>query len=331
MERLNERNVFEFARTRLDRPSAELDLSALQPDRVAATVLTAALLTYAARTALTLVLPATEKRDALARNGLFFALANRSGPTSYFGGEKDAVERWLAEWRRPWTRGTRAPLLRLGHEEHSDIEPSVFGRDYGAFVNPHRASGPAGSTSGVAEAVRPWLHRLLPRLTADRSRNGPDFVHGIGAAIDELVENVAEHAAGRNSLELFSLVLVSIARGNEADARYRLYISVIDTGPGIIETASRKVAAYTNKPSDPTALLRDLFRGRVEQLGRARGFGLPSVWETVRKWDGARLIVASNGVLLRGERGSLDTVRVADVGGTIISAVFPLPPKLREP
>jgi len=334
MEHLNERNVFDFARAQFDRATVDLDLSTFQPDRIAASILTAAILTKAPAAPLRLKVPPVNKQEALARNGLLFAFANRPGPVS-FEPENPRLDRHLEEWRRPWTRGTRSPLLPLGLDGGLDIEPSIVGPNHAAFVNPHRAGGAPGSNSGVADAVRPWLHRLLPKLATapERTTTGPEFVKAVGTMIDELVENVVEHAALGNSLDVFSLVLVSIARGNKADTRHRLYIAVVDTGPGIIETAARKITGR-KRPGQmlvPATLLRDLFIGRSQDLGRARGYGLPYVWETVRCWSGARLVATANEVLLRSDGEDLETMSVAPVvTGTIITATFPLPPQRHD-
>lgn len=336
-ERLNEHNVFDFAQRELGGQAVHLDLSKVQPDRVAASILTGALLTSVANGVLQLTLPASDRKDAIARNGLLFAVANRKGRVE-LQPDDPRFSQWLDQWRRPWTRGTREPFLRLGREEATLVEPSVFGKDYAAFINPHRTGGVAGANSGVAEVVRPWLHRFLPRLTTaqERTASGPEFVKGIGRLIDELVENVSEHAAGGRSLDVQSLVLTSLARGNNENARHRLHISVIDTGPGIVETACRKIRVAGAAPSgwssaDKRMLLRNLFEGQVPHLGRARGFGLPAVWDTVRCWDGANLVAVTNGLLVRSERASLEVRDVAQiVNGTIVSATFPIPPKTRQ-
>lgn len=331
-ERLSESNIFEFARG-LPSDAVELDLSRMHVERVAASILVGCLLTSGAD--LRLKLPPGDKRELLARNGLLFALANRRGRVD-LQPAADA-QRWLEEWRRPWTRGTREPLLRLSEDQPSGPEPSVFGRDYAAFINPHRAGGGSNATSGVAEVVRPWLHRMLPKLTTDEDRSpaGAEFVQSVGRVINELVENVSEHAAARHSLAVHSLVLVSVARGGEPTSRYRLYILVIDTGPGILDTAITKISAVDPSrtswsAAERKALFENLFLGKIERLGRARGFGLPEVLETASRWEGGRLVSVSNGFLLRTHKEGLHTEQVEPVmNGSLVSLMLPLPPQLR--
>lgn len=332
-ERLTDKNVFNFARKHFATNPIAIDLSALELERAAAAILTGVLLTSGTDKTIRITLPSNDhdRRERLARDGLLFAVANSDGRVDV---TPSIPNEYLEQWRRPWIRGTREPQLRLLQEE-SGIEPSVFGSDYAAFVNPHRATGNAADFGGVTEVVRPWLHRLLPKLATSKTHTefGSDFVKSVGQAIDELVDNVAKHAANGRSLEVRSLVLVSLTRGGEKRSRHRLHVCVVDTGPGIIATAIAKICAARNLSTiehRPPQVMENLFRGEGEHLGRARGFGLPLVWGAVRRWDGARLVAFANNTLLRSERTALKAESIdASIGGTVVSATFPLPPEER--
>lgn len=333
-ERITESNVFAVVKGWSTSGRAHLDLSTSSLNRFVASVVVNALLTTSSSATLRIkVGQGGDAQELLARNGLMFAVANRSGHVEFVP-ENVRWRHCLAEWRKPWTRGTRQALLRLGDENATAVEPSVWGTDYAAFVNPHRSAGPLGAPSGVAEVIRPWLHRLLPKLakSAQRSDVVPSFVRDIGKLIDELVANVCDHAVARGSLGTHSLVLASHARGNDARVRHRLHITVVDTGPGIAETAAIKVPApasgWTSAAKE--RLVGDLFLGRVGELGRARGFGLPAVWEIVRRWEGAHLTVITNGINLTSDRLELGVRPVEPlVRGTLVSVMVPLPPALR--
>ncbi len=187
--------------------------------------------------------------EVLARYGLMFGLAHHSAPTSFVGETEAATSAagLLAEWRRPWTPGTKQQWLHLfGPTEshhHGSSEPSVLGPQLAAFVNPHLVQRvPRGPR--VSHVVRPWLFDLLPRARHTTDRNpGMEFTDDLGRAIDELVDNVGCHAvASRASARTVrSAVFLLLARGNSGDVRDRIYIVVLDTGPGILATARPKI------------------------------------------------------------------------------------------
>ncbi len=299
--------------------TVELDLQRMRIERPAASILSAALLSTLGRVPLVVRLPPddTGLRDA-SLSTLAFAFANRAGKTSVEGLD-------LAPWRRSWSPGTRdriGLLFSPGSMGESADEPSIFGRLHAAFVNPHRAAPTAGPTT-VTQVVRPWLTHVLPSYVSNArdSRGNPGFVADVGHLIDELLENVREHACTpAPGASTRSLVQALITRG----AQDRLHVIVLDTGPGIGATARLKLG---DAPKSDAQLVRALFQGELAGWHRSRGQGLPRVWSKVQAWRGASLQLATNGVRATGSAGVLN---VGDRGfsmtGTVLAATFPLPP-----
>ncbi|KYF84243.1 hypothetical protein BE17_49410 [Sorangium cellulosum] len=315
-------------------------------ERPAASILSAALLGSFAERALEVRLPErldTKRRISWA--SLAFALANRPKEieTKIVGGE--GLD--LTEWKRSWSPGTRSQFDRLfksgelflgGDLGESEDEPTMYGRDHAAFVNPHRAPPAVGPTD-VTSVVRPWLSTVLPSYLSRRSGSphGPAFVQDVGLLIDELLENVRDHALQRSEgRPTQSLVHLSIARGGGASTRedgtkvtHRLYLSVLDTGPGIAVTARPKLDLRPAEEGGPrdAEIIRDLLTGRHAGWGRARGLGLPRVWKRVRAWRDAELRIATNAERLRGRDSEVEILRPGfDIRGTVIIFMVPLPP-----
>lgn len=313
-------NVDDFLR-RVDQHRAgsaqvELDLKGVRIERPAASVLSAALLSAWGDVPLVVQLPPGESRRALP--SLTFAFANRRGRTEVPGVD-------LQPWRRSWSPGMRERMGLLfspAQMGETNDEPSIFGRYHASFINPHRAAHSTG-TSAVTLVVRPWLADVLPEyLSKPRDqRANPQFINDMGRLIDELLENVREHASphgGDNAVR--SLVQIEITRGSED----RLHLIVLDTGPGIVVTARPKVA---DMMLSDDALLGALLQGSLTGWHRGRGRGLPDVWKAVSSWSGSSLYVASNKVRLSGVGGALTTHSDGfDLHGTVIAATFPLPP-----
>jgi hypothetical protein len=256
----------------------------------------------------------------LARTGLCFALANRTGVTRLSTARSESMA--LDAWRESWSPGTSQPLRELFSArvlDASEYVPKLFGPDHAAFVQPHLASVVAGGTE-VTRVLRPWLLRMVGRCP----EQDPSFVGDIGKLVEELVENVREHAVTEaDGKPVCSLVDVSITRGGQGK---RIRISVQDTGPGIIATVRAKLSPRLQQGAIPDVVLA-LVRGEAGARHDARGRGLPRVWDAVRQRAGARLWLATGIVRIEGAAsGSMrsQTSRF-DLAGTVVNATFWLP------
>jgi hypothetical protein len=320
-------DVVELLAAAGDASSVHLDLSDLwRADREAAMLLSSALMTRLGNTALTVTPPSYE---VLVRYGLMFAFAHRPGPTEFVGKSALESQSHLPEWRRSWTPGSRQQWLPLASEDTSLLpdEPSVSRRKLAAFVNPHLvpriARGPR-----VSQVVRPWLLTLLPRrarVTLD-PRAGLEFTDDLGRAVDELVDNVGCHAVGdkQSARSVASAVFILIARGNAETVRDRIYVVVLDTGPGILGTARPKFGDLRLRDTD---LLPALFQEHHRELGRARGFGLPDVFRVAKRWRGGTVNCLTNGLRLTLSTSESAVSPIgADIGGTIVTLTIPTPP-----
>lgn len=261
-----------------------------------------------------------ESLSNLARSGLWFALANRSGVTNLPTFLREMVD--LEQWRSAWAPGSQEAAGRLftaAQLNESAYEAQPFGRDHAAFVNPHLA-GPAGEPSSATRVVRPWLLKLLKS-----TRGAPaEFVQDVGFFVDELVDNVREHGGSRaDGTRTHSLVEVSITSGGSGR---RLHICVQDTGPGIVATARVKVATDLRRAAAPK-LVSALLSGTAGSWGRARGLGLPRVWGIVNRNANARFWLATSTVRAAGVAGKRLTAKAAtfDLQGTVVIATLPVP------
>jgi histidine kinase/DNA gyrase B/HSP90-like ATPase len=185
-----------------------------------------------------------------------------------------------------WTSGSRAAteaLFAVGEGEHV----GAFGRLYATFVNPHLSSTAEGHTD-VVFLVRRWLTRRLAEI---RSPDTIDpIVETVGSALDELVANVQEHAAGATNPQPDCLVRLSIA------ASGRVRCTVIDTGVGIDESLRHK----TESNATPEERLRRLVAGEIPGWDGGRGVGLPRVNQLVAACGG-RLSIATGRLRLAAE------------------------------
>lgn len=280
--------------------------------------------------------PAGRGQHWLVRSGLAFAIANRSGDTWIEG---IATEE-LAPWKRSWTPGTAATWRELfGHPAEatlfgpeavgeSPFAPDCFGPYYAAFINPHRQGASIGRDTAVARVVWPWLDRLLPQRRASRLRPSrrDHFIEDVGFLIDELLSNVVEHGTALGfGPSIHSLVQVHVTRGGSGSFD-RLYLSVWDTGAGILRTVRPKLAQSDQDLSDQLLLTR-LFDGQLVGWSRARATGLSDVARICSRQPGATLSVATGPmrVAVAGRR-RLSQTRGAgfSLQGTLVTAVLPV-------
>ena len=297
-------------------------------DREAAMLLNCALLTRMDNTELTVTPP---ESDVLMRYGLMFGIANHHPQAVLLHGSHwNPKDDWLADWSRPWPPGSRQQWLRLSGDDLPG-EPSVLGPDVAAFVNPHLVPRSPRATR-VSHVVRPWLTNLLPpRARIATSPTGLAFLEDIGRAADELVDNVGCHAvlAGHTALSVRSAVFVLLARGNSSSVRDRIYIAVVDSGPGIVGTARPKFGHINRRMTDEL-LLRALFENNHGVLGRARGFGLPDVLDISRRWRGGSVDCFANGLHASFSDSRVTVSKMGgSIGGSVVILTVHTPPDLR--
>lgn len=286
--------------------------------RPAGAFLSNVLLTDLAEASLDVVAPERSPAKKLTCSGLGFAFAHRAGSTSFKGINEGELE--LDRWRVPWTPARGQPGF-LPKSEPDD--PSFAVRAHAAFVNPHSTSR-RKHRRDVPYRMQSWLHGVLPpRATGSP---GDRFLEDLQNVCYELVDNVAEHAWPRGEREPLSLVQVSVARGSSAQTRDRIWVVVLDTGPGIVKTALPKIDG--EKPS-AEALFTGLLSGTFLQRNqRARGLGLPRVSRLCGRWKGATLHIRTghHQVVLSDGRVKVSALDW-NVRGTVILARFLTPPE----
>lgn len=294
----------------------ELDMTGVRGmDRVAGPVLTQELFTFATEARVVIRAPERNWESLLAQSGLLFFLAGHSKREVIAARDVDAA---LDSWRKPWTRGSHAQ--RTLFDDDTRVEPTTFRkREYAAFVNPHLIGRLTGSHD-VSNVVQPWLAQFLPpRITSNR-----EFLADVALIIDELLSNVCDHAANAKSLpQLRSLVLVAMARGKDEGVRDRVHITVLDTGVGILSSASKKIGRRTSV----SELFSGLFKGGENLISHARGFGLPQVWDRVRRRKDGRLFAIANGHSIEAAGGMLTPTALGheSLGGSIVTTTLPAP------
>lgn len=271
-----------------------------------------------------------------ARSGISFAVANRPRSKTTVLAPDEFVSD-LDGWRRSWSPAS--PLSfgnRIGYEQEALFgadavgeahdQPNVVAGSHAAFVNPHLAT-PVGVESDVARVVRPWLSRLLRRREmVGRSARFAQFAGDVGTVLDELLQNVREHAATGQSEShesaTKSLVQLAIRRTNG----FHTYLAVQDTGPGIPTTARPKIVDQhldADRMSDEE-LVKKLLDGVFYPWHRGRGIGLPRVRSICAEYGGwirvatrrARAHIDDD---LRSETSAFDLL------GTVIIAMIPVP------
>lgn len=296
--------------------TVELDLREVRGmDRAAGPLLTKELFTSTGTAHVVVRAPEHNRDLLLAQSGLLFFLADDSAREVIPPFQQAAS---LNPWRTTWTRGSGAQKWLF--DDAQAIEPTTFRRgEYAAFVNPHLVGRPFGQ-SDLSGIVQPWLAQFFPPgIHLNRL-----FLQDISDIIDELLSNVCDHAASQERLpELRSLVLVTLARGKESDARYRVHLSVLDTGVGVVTSAKVKVNGGTEASAD---LLRDLFEHRG-LIRHARGFGLPHIWQKVSNRSDGRLYCTTDGFRLEGKANFLKVASLPHgaTGGTVVTVTFPAP------
>lgn len=269
---------------------------------------------------------------------ILFALANRRGSSRFAGhsqpGRTDSewTENFLLEWRNAWTPGGRTPWRQLFAEPdktasppllpqnaYDELFPDIFGRHSAAFINPHLGSGRTGR-SDLNQAISSWMSRVLPDFN-DYTKD-PElrkrFVTDVGSVVEELVENVRDWASLQVDRQPSRcLVRVFVTRASDFD---RLYLTILDTGPGILATTRGRCAEM-----HPEALFRGLLTGSLV-LARARGFGLPLLWRAITRWPDSDLWLFSGQQLITGRGGVLHHQRLdVDAPGTLFRVMFRLP------
>jgi hypothetical protein len=263
------------------------------------------------------------RRVSFARSGLLFALANRdSGRTTVIveGGSPPN----LAAWRRSWSPSSPSAfeyvdldqqnLFDVAAVNESAYAPNVAGADHAAFVNPHLNDVGLGETV-LRGAAHPWLRHLLGVGGRQASEEMDVFLSSVGTLVDELINNVREHAQ-RDVRGRPSESLVTISVGRSGGPR-RLQITVMDTGPGIATTARPKVGAAASTTDEQ--LIRGLLLGSYEGWGRGRGVGLPKVWEVSDHFDG-RIYIATGSSRVQVTGGNVRTsVSSVPLRGTVVA------------
>lgn len=286
----------------------------------------------------------TYRLGMLARSGLLFGLANHPHVTL---DEAGALPSEMATWKQNWVPGSApTPLYwtasrqvrdQLSLFQPADLGegeyPNVFGPYSAAFINAHLAALGSVRDELSNRVIWPWLTRLIPTIqNQDKaSEEVKQFVRDVGSLVDELLENVAEHASyqleGRRRRPSSSLVQVSLTRGGRASFD-RLYITVQDTGPGIERTARPKLEPHARNDLAAVDLIHGLFEGSIDSWPDRRGRGLPRVLHIYHRWgEEGRIDVATKQVRLSSVSGeAVKSVQSnLDVPGTVVVLMLPLP------
>ena len=305
-----------------------IDMSNVEAiSRPAGAVLVNALLTELAQATIALVEPARSPVEKLTYSGLGFAFAHREGRTQFQRlTEKDL---FFDRWKIPWTPAKQTASVQTNDDratsEPDAEDPSFIFRAHAAFVNPH-ATSRRHFRRDIPYRVQGWLQHVLPLRAMGIVQAGlPSFVEELQSLIYEVVDNVAEHAWPQNSPEPVSLVQISVARGGERDTRDRIWLIVLDTGPGIAATAAPKI----NEPGlPPQDLLQGLLDGRfLQSKHRARGLGLPRVARICKNWRDSHLSILNDEFRITLTDGVLQTTKTdRKMRGTLIVARFATPP-----
>jgi len=280
------------------------------------------LLTSLSRAKLKLIEPAKSPVKKLTYSGLGFAFAHRKGETSFTN--LTEAELQLDKWRLPWTPARKNPEFDP-QDAPEEADPAFFEKAHAAFVNPH-ATARRRHRRDVPYRVQGWLYSVLPPRAGGLDANGkPGFLEQLQELVYELVDNVAEHAWPADAPEPCSLVQVAVARGNDHEIRDRIWVVVLDTGPGIATTAVPKIGDVDLSREE---LLKGLMCGKVLQTNdRARGLGLPRVAKICGRWRDSRLQIFTENLRIQIDNGDIQSSTTTwYVKGTIIIARFATPP-----
>lgn len=232
----------------------------------------------------------------------------------------------VGDWRNPWTPGADNAWQTLFRTktvqqcERGCPGLPLFERDSATFVDAHRL----GRRQGRAEVVRlttPWLRRMLSQSGTREVREVDLLLVDVEAVLEELLDNVQEHTK-KSSGETSSVVQLTLHRDSE-DMLQALHLVVIDTGPGIAATAHRKVAL---EKAQGVEILQGLLQGTFKNFGRARGIGLPTILEVVKKRDGTKMHIFSGTtkVYASGRDFSVNPSK-SETAGTVFGLNFPIP------
>lgn len=296
--------------------------------RPAGALLVNLFLTELSKARIELVEPTRSPIEKFTYSGLGFAFAHRKGETVFrnITGEDLRYDRWKTSWT-PAKQTANVQVELAGALTQPDEDPSFFFKAHAAFVNPH-ATSRRTHRRDIPYRVQGWLHSVLPPR-AQRGAKGHDFIEELQALIYELVDNVAEHAWPESGPQPLSLVQVSVARGNEKETRDRIWVVVLDTGPGIPKTAGPKIGEPDLSARE---LLTGLLDGRfLQSEHRARGLGLPRVAKICSRWRDSHLSILSDDVRVSMENGAIKSAKLdRRVQGTVIAARFSTPPVLRD-
>jgi hypothetical protein len=296
--------------------------------RPAGAVLVNALVTELTDATIRLHEPSQSPIEKLTYSGLGFAFANRQGKTQFNRLTPEDLQ--FARWKLPWTPAQQSANVQTDAGNSATLpdqdDPSLMFKAHAAFVHPH-ATSRQKYRRDIPYRIQGWLQSILPHR-AQSSAKGHDFIDELQTLIYELVDNVAEHAWPQGDPQPLSLVQVSVARGNSSDIRDRIWVVVLDTGPGIPTTAAPKVG----EAQLPRAkLLEGLLSGRFLQSDhRARGFGLPRVANICSRWRDSQLTILSDDARIVMENEQITTSSTERrIRGTVIVARFSTPPTLR--
>jgi hypothetical protein len=251
---------------------------------------------------------------SLVRSGVASALARRGEGVRWESGS-DLLP--LTQLWHTWTPGAHEAMAPMFEAKESS--ESLFGPEHAVFVNPHLTSEPYGNAS-VTPLVRRWLTQMvIPGLNkADRDR----YIAGPVFAVDQLVHNVREHAITPHNRALVDSVVVLEA--HRMGTRRHLRITVLDTGAGVFETLRPKVFA-THGGLDEAELLAELLQGELPGWDRGRGFGLATVADLVQRQPHASLDLWTGATRIRVDGEIQPRTAEAEVTGTVVNAIFPLP------
>jgi anti-sigma regulatory factor (Ser/Thr protein kinase) len=296
------------------------DLSEVKAiERPAGTLLCHALVSNLNGADISIIPPESSPVTKLAQAGFGFAIAHRSGNCEIQGMPADNL--FLKKWKYPWTSGTPSDP-ELFPREPDDTAPAIYGREnnrsHAAFINPH-ITARIQNEQVFSTRITSWLRSIVPPRAFQVDQ---EFIQDIQQVIYELLANVAGHAFEWRKSDLLSLVQLSITRGNRQETRDRVWVSIIDNGPGLIVTARPKIQDQSLSDED---LIKALFtRGYLQTNSRARGFGLPLVRTLCMKRPATELTVITGNMRLRYHNSSLVALQTSglDIQGTVVIAKF---------
>lgn len=276
----------------------------------------------------------------LARAGVWFALAQRSGVTTLrLSGDEgqlfDAPPAWikLEAWRGHWQPSEHDFRARaLGAPSDRVASPwEVIQHEFIAFKNPHLGVERSRLAREVNDnVVLRWLQRLVN--SDDDENTWLPLLAAAGTTVRELLYNFAVHPFSTLTTasplrrdvpkdRQIGYVALYTTKGGGAESFNRLHIVVADCGHGIPATLRPKLPRAINSETDSAdqVLLKRMLEGSLPKYGRAEGRGFVRLVDlTVR--HGGSLSVAT--AAQDGISGTL----VANVTSRMEGPTFKLPP-----